>query len=98
MLGRIVETAERGRPMASPDQDTDWNETVDLRIAPDPRLEDAPRAAIERDFCMEDGEAVFRVRKAMRWYVAKQWNLDAPAFEEPRRQQIVLVNSGVLEE
>lgn len=97
VLGRIVETAERGEPLATSAQDTNWRETIELRIAPDPRLDDGPRAAIERDFCMKNGEAVFTVRKAMSWYVAKQWNLDAAPFNEPRRQQIVLLNPEVLE-
>ena len=97
VLGRIIETGERGAALASPDQDADWHESVELRIGPDPRLEPGPRAAIERDFRMENGESMFTVRKAMRWYVAKQWNLDGVPFDEPRRQQIVLLNPEVLE-
>lgn len=96
VLGRILEVGERGSGRGSLDQDREWHEVVDLVVVPDPRLSQGARKAIESDFCMENGQAVIQVRRALLWYVAKHWNLDGEPFEDPRRQQIVLQDPNIL--
>lgn len=96
VLGRILATGERGQSLGSHEDDRDWHEFVELHIGPDPRLEPGARAAIEADFSMENGRSILQVRKATAWYIIMRWNLAGPAFEDPRRQQVVLLNSDVL--
>ncbi|WP_035271571.1 WYL domain-containing protein [Desulfonatronum thiodismutans] len=98
VLGRVFETARGVLSQGNPTADKDWHEDVDLVLGPDPRLESGARAAIERDFCMNEGRAVFRLRRAMLWYVLEHWNLAGTPFPEPRRQQIILLNPEVLSE
>lgn len=93
VLGRFMETGRRGEAKGNPQDDHEWHEFEELIIGPDPRLQDGSRLAIEKDFCMKEGQAALRVRKALKWYVLKQWNLDDEPFEDPKRQQIVLLNS-----
>lgn len=97
VLGRFLEIGERGPARGNPEEDKEWNEYVDIIIGPDPRLKGGAKLAIEKDFCMQAGEAVLKVRKALKWYVLKQWNLDGKPFEDPRRQQVVLNNPDILE-
>lgn len=96
VLGRIVEAGVIYNEGIDPKEDHDWHALITFEIGPDPRLEPGPQAAIERDFCMEDGKAVFEIRRAMRWYVAMRWNLIGEPFDDPRRQQIVLLNPEAL--
>jgi len=96
VLGRILETGERGQGLGSHESDEEWHEIIELHIGPDPRLEPGAKLAIENDFCMKKGLATLLVRKAMLWYVVMRWNLAGPVFEDPRRQQIVLLNPEVL--
>lgn len=103
VLGRIVETGERDDSRMEAEQDEMWNETASIRIGPHPGLNDNQRAAIEMDYGMENGEALFEVRKAMLFYALKQLNLHRDEKEQekmgikPVEQQIVLLNGEVRE-
>lgn len=90
VLGRFMEIGERGKARGNPQDDKEWHEFVDIVIVPDPRLQDGAKLAIEKDFRMKEGQTTLRVRKALKWYVAKHWNLDDEPFEDAKRQQIVL--------
>jgi hypothetical protein len=82
--------------------DEKWDETVFVRIGPHPNLNENQKSAIEMDYGMEDGEAVFEVRKAMLFYVLKQLGLHRTEEEQKKmgipavEQQVVLLNTGLL--
>ncbi|WP_245549559.1 WYL domain-containing protein [Maridesulfovibrio hydrothermalis] len=103
VLGRIVETGERGPSKSEGLVDEKWDEIVFVRIGPHPELSENHKIAIEMDYDMEDGETVFEVRRAMLFYVLKQLGLHRTEEErkkmgiKPKEQQIVLINTGLLE-
>ncbi|CCH49339.1 conserved protein of unknown function [Pseudodesulfovibrio piezophilus C1TLV30] len=102
VLGRIVETGDRGYSKIEGQTDEEWDEILFVRIGSHPDLNENQRTAIEMDYGMEDGETVFEVRRSMLFYVLKQLGLhrteeeqkkmEIPAYE----QQVVLLNTGLL--
>lgn len=96
VLGRIVETGDIGAPDARPEMDIEWGETLEIRIGPDPRLDTNQRAAIEMDYGMTEGEASFSVRRSMLFYALKQLCLHRDTGAEAKEQQIVLLNTEIL--
>ncbi|WP_319469977.1 WYL domain-containing protein [uncultured Pseudodesulfovibrio sp.] len=96
VLGRIVETGELSAPDATSETDTEWIETVKIKIGPDSRLDENQRSTIEMDYGMIDGEASFIVRKSMLFYALKQLCLHRDTGSSPKEQQIVLLNTDIL--
>lgn len=93
VLGRISAPAPGGTRDADPAGDSAWNTWIELRIAPHPELTPSQASAIRRDYGIEDGSAVIRVRLALLFYALKRLGLDtAPEARPPSEQQIVLVN------
>jgi hypothetical protein len=52
---------------ADPTHDVEWNTMVDLKIVAHPTLDDAQKAAIERDYGMEKGMRVVQTRPLWRF-------------------------------
>ena len=46
-------------------EDVKWNTFVDLILAPDPRLSDIQKQALEKDFNMKDGRLIVKARGAL---------------------------------
>jgi hypothetical protein len=94
VIGRMSEVAAvdaADRP--APAQDRDWNERVELRIAPHPALTPAQAKAIRLDYGIAGSAAVLKVRRALLFYALRRLGLDTkPDARPPREQQIVLVN------
>ena len=76
-----------------PSGDSEWEEQVELQIAPHPALSAGQRKAIELDYGMERGVTTIPVRRALLYYALKRLGLDTdPAARSPQDQQIVLLN------
>lgn len=74
--------------------DTDWVESITLRVVPNPALNEHQRALVVRDFGMTEGENgpawEVELRRCLVRYFARQYGLDgSPAGAAPR---IVLEN------
>ena len=75
VLSRIM-TVEKGRESAiDPEQDSWWNEIVQIVVRANPRLTAAQRKAIEVDFKMTGGRFTIKCRKAMAFYYLRQLQL-----------------------
>ena len=75
--------------------DREWEEQVELQIAPHPELSVGQRKAIELDYGMERGVTTIPVRRALLYYALKRLGLDTdPAARRPQDQQIVLLNAA----
>lgn len=73
--------------------DREWHTKVTLRIGPHPRMKEAQRRAIERDFGMTNGVVNVISRVCLSYYVERQLGLDLePGQVPPERQQVVLLN------
>jgi len=95
VLSRITESRSSKPADARSLDDSDWEEQVDLQIAPHPELSAGQRKAIELDYGMENGLTIIPVRRAMLYYALKRLGLDTdPAARRPQDQQIVLLNAA----
>ena len=98
VLGRILESSLAGEANIDPHSDTDWTETVTLRIAAHPGLSDNQRRVIELDYGMNNGSAEISVRKCVLYYNLKRLGLDTdPDARSPQDQHIVLVNKSEIQ-
>ena len=73
--------------------DVKWNTFVNLILAPDPRLSDIQRQALERDFNMEEGQLTVKTRGALVKYTLDDLQIKTKMLEaDPQAQQLVCVN------
>jgi hypothetical protein len=95
VIGRISEVAAVDAARLAPTEDRDWNEWVELRIAPHPALTPAQAKAIRLDYRIAGSSAALKVRRALLFYALKRLGLDTrPDARPPHEQQIVLVNEA----
>ena len=93
VLSRIAETRSSKASEALASRDQDWQDDIDLIIAPHPELSAGQRKAIELDYGMEGGKAAIPVKRALLYYALKRLGLDTdPAARRPQDQQIILLN------
>lgn len=76
--------------------DSKWEQTIDLVLAPNPKLTDGQRRAVALDYGMKRGRIVLSTRRALAFYVLRQLGLDDPD-SAPRAQHIILVNREQIE-
>lgn len=95
VLSRITDTRSSKPADARSSGDSEWEEQVELQIAPHPELSAGQRKAIELDYGMERGVTTIPVRRALLYYALKRLGLDTdPAARRPQDQQIVLLNAA----
>ncbi|MFW2829018.1 WYL domain-containing protein [Porphyrobacter sp. YT40] len=93
VLSRIAETRSSKASEALASRDQDWQDDVDLIIAPHPQLSAGQRKAIELDYGMEGGKAAIPVKRALLYYALRRLGLDTdPSARRPQDQQIILLN------
>lgn len=94
VLGRILEVS--GTPAAGSDGACDraWHTTLELELAPHPKLPPAHRKAIALDYGMRDGQITIQCRQAFVFYALKHLRipLSAPTALDPREHQVLLKN------
>jgi hypothetical protein len=74
-------------------EDVKWNTLVDLILAPDPRLTDTQKQALEKDFNMKDGQLIVKARGALVKYTLDDLQIKTKMLEaDPQAQQLVCVN------
>ena len=94
VIGRMADIAVVDAAHVTPDEDRDWNEQVELRIAPHPALTPAQAKAIRLDYGIAGNSATLEVRRALLFYALRRLGLDTkPDARPPHEQQIVLVNA-----
>lgn len=98
VLARIVALGESRKSEIDPSTDEKWHKYVVVRFGPHPKLTEAQRKAIGREFEMENGEKTIRVREALAFYLLQRLGLDkASEAKPPEARQIVLLNPAELE-
>ncbi len=74
-------------------EDVKWNTIVDLILAPDPRLSDIQKQALEKDFNMMNGRITVKARGALVKYTLEDLQIKTKMLEaDPQAQQLVCVN------
>lgn len=93
VLARFAEIGDERMGSVDVAMDREWNEFIDVKLAPHPDLSAAQRAAIALDFGMENESIVVRMRLALFYYFERSLCLDLPDGSlAPERRQVVLVN------
>jgi hypothetical protein len=98
VLGRFLSVGESAPHVMDSWADRESHTKITLRIGAHPKMKEAQRRAIERDFGMTNGEAGIVSRVSLSYYVERQLGLDLkPDQVTPERQQVVLLNRAELE-
>jgi predicted DNA-binding transcriptional regulator YafY len=98
VLARILAVGEAKPDTVDSSADREWHTKVTLRIGPHPKMDEAQRRAIERDFGMINGGVNVVSRVCLSYYVERQLGLDLdPNQVPPERQQVVLLNRREVE-
>lgn len=98
LLSRCLECKVTGSTEVTPDDDRLWQEFINLRLKPNPKLSKAQRRVIASDYQMEDSELTVSVRKALLYYFNKRLRLDvAYALDRPQEAPIVVANKAAFE-
>lgn len=93
LLPRMLSVGSADAPGASGDDDQQWQTSFNVMVRPHPALTASQQAVVAKDYGMEDGRAILRVRYAMLFYALKRLGLMGDASrEDPRRQHIVVEN------
>jgi hypothetical protein len=98
LLSRCQETGQLGSAGASQEMDKHWGNYFEVVMEPNPALSSSQRDAIAKDYEMTDGRLVLSVRRALLFYLNKQWRLDYSAFDvTPKNNPLVVVNRDEFE-
>lgn len=93
VLGRILSVFEPEACAAEPPDDVEWSTFTRLVLTAHPGLTAEQRAAIERDFRMDNGELSVTLRVALAFYFVQRYNLDLRGDElPPQRAQLFVKN------
>lgn len=68
-ISRAENLSEGGKSAA---EDESWNSYIEIRIAPDPDIEESRSEMLQIEYEMTDGLRVIRTRKAMLWYILRR--------------------------
>jgi len=97
LFARILGIRGSKEHLVDPGDDLEWNETVDVRIAPHPDLSPQQQRVIATDYGMKNGQLSVTVRRAFLYYLLKQLGLNTDAVSKTGREQhIVLLNADEL--
>jgi hypothetical protein len=68
-------------------RDDDWHAIVTVEFMPHPKLSPAQRQTIAREFRMEHGHSVVRVRRALLFYLLDEMRLLAAVRRQDKEWQ-----------
>jgi hypothetical protein len=96
VLARCLEAGETRPTDSDPASDADWNETIAVVIAPNPRLSSSQRRAVAADYGMTGGRLTVEVRRALLFYLLTDLRLDfdPTGAKPPRVRPVVCLNEG----
>lgn len=98
VISRIISVNGSHPVDTNPSNDIEWIKLVDLKLVAHPKLNDAQRATIERDFGMVNGVRTITTRAALAYYYIRNLNLDlSDDAIPPERKQLHLTNLAEVE-
>lgn len=102
VLARMLTVDKFREDRINPEQDREWQETLVLKIGPNPKLSPGARQAIELDYGMKNGVLELACRVCLSFYMESHLGLDLDTFGKfkvpAKRQQIVLLNRAEVED
>ena len=98
LLSRCLDCKIGGTAEAKAENDRLWQEIIELRLKPNPKLSKAQQQVIASDYRMENNELTLPVRKALLYYFHKRLRLDvAEALDRPQEAPVVVANKAAFE-
>lgn len=98
VLARVLGIGESRAATATSALDREWNEVVEVKLAPLPSLTVAQRKAVEYDYGMENGCVSIPMRLCLTYYFERHHGLDLdPEKLEPGRIQLCWMNREEVE-
>lgn len=94
LLSRCLKIGALGAPLASSTQDREWHSFFEVILIPNPKLSTAQKTTIERDYGMEGGRRILRVRHAFLYYFDKRLRLDVAEKDRPKETPVVVENQN----
>lgn len=99
LLARILRIKDHQPHDVDSFGDIRWHNLIEVKIAPHPGLTETQKRIIERDYGMENGTGMIKVRAALYFYLEKRLGLDKECESRlPQQQQIILINRDEINE
>lgn len=99
LLARILDLRDLKTSEINFSNDIEWHTFIEVKIKPHPELSETQRKVIERDYGMENGVGIIRIRAALYFYLEWQLRLDEECLSRaPKTQQIILINREEIKE
>ena len=93
LLSRCLQCREEGEALARATDDKNWQETIEVKLKPNPRLSDSQQRFIASDYGMENDQLSLEVKKSLIYYFNKRLRLDvADALDDPREVPVVIAD------
>jgi hypothetical protein len=93
IISRCLRIGQLGEPLRKAEEDKDWSTFFEVILVANPKLSSAQQATIQRDYCMENGKIVLKVRRALLYYLDKRLRLDvAEKQDRPQEVPVVVAN------
>lgn len=93
-LGRFeIHTIHADSPAIDPSNDIGWFTKVGVQLVPHPALTPNQRAAVARDYAMQDDALILPCRKAMLFYTLRHLNLESLEVHPDAARQHVIVGN-----
>ena len=93
IISRCLQIGQMGEPMSSPSEDIAWATFFEVVLIANPKLSPAQQTTVQRDYGMQDGRSVLRVRRALLYYFNKRLRLDvAEQQDRPKETPVVVAN------
>lgn len=99
LLARILDLRDLKASEINSSNDIEWHTFIEVKIKPHPELSETQKKVIERDYGMENGIGIIRIRTALYFYLEWQLRLDEENLSRPpKKQQVVLANREEINE
>jgi hypothetical protein len=97
-LGRISTITQSREHSIDHAIDYEWNNEIPVTISPNKKLDGGQKACVERDYCMENGQATVNVKAALFYYFIQNFGLKQGHEKRAGKdQQIILANFKEIE-
>lgn len=93
VLSRILDLGNNIEAGRAASLDAQWHDFFEVVLVPNPRLAEAQRETVARDYEMTGGRLSIPVRRALLYYFNKRLRLDvAETMDDPKETPVVLFN------
>lgn len=93
LLSRCLKCRDAGEAQAKASDDKQWQETIDIKLRPNPRLSESQQRMIASDYNMKNDYLLLTLRKSLVYYFNKRLRFDvAEALDNPQETPVVVAD------